>query len=143
MHWIWMIKIGAIDHVLNISILLICLYPLVLLLHYFLKWISEIALVEIIFHNFVQSWIQFHYWIVFSLSHFSYVTHNSHVVPVLWVILQKPGIIIFCIEFWILYQIGHFLSSSFFWSTSVTLIGRHVIREKLFNHAWFCHLFAW
>lgn len=134
MHRVRMIHVRSINHILNITVFLIRLNPLVLLLHNFLERVGEIAFVKIVFNYFVESWIKLHNWIVFSLSQIFETTHGPNVVPSLWIILKVPSIIVLLIHFWILHQVAHFLWLTSFWSTVITLIDGNVICHKLFDH---------
>jgi len=64
MHWVWMVNVRSIDHIFDVSFVLV---PHVLLLHNFLEGIGEI-LFTLGLDHLVKSRIQRHNWIFFLVQ---------------------------------------------------------------------------
>ena len=83
------------NQVFDVSVFLSCRSPFMLLLHYFLERIGEIAFFfSVCLDNFVECGVKFHYWIIFILCEILDEAHGPHVVPMLRILLQEPRIIV-------------------------------------------------
>lgn len=91
-----MIQVSSVDRIFDQSIVF---GPGILLLHNLLKWIGEIIfIVSILVDNFIKRRIEFHNWILLVIHLILEETSCPQVVPVLWVVLEEPSIVIFEVE---------------------------------------------
>ena len=64
-----MIDISSVNHVFDVAIFGILILPLMLLLHYLLEWISEIArIIFLCLNSLIQSWVKFHDGVIINIA---------------------------------------------------------------------------
>jgi hypothetical protein len=90
-----MVKICSVDHVLDESILLVVGQPLVLLLHHFVEWVSEVITTSRYLDLLIEGWVELHNGVIFLLCDVFQKSSSSDIVPNLRIVLQEPCIIIF------------------------------------------------
>ena len=96
-----MVKVSSVNRVFDVGGIF---DPHILLLHNLLKWISKIVFIlSRLVNNLVKSWIQLHNGVLFIIKLVFEKPNSPEVVPVLRIVLQKPGIVILQIKFWLRY----------------------------------------
>jgi len=99
------VKVGAVYHILNEAAFLVIGKPLALLFHYLVERVGKVSVSTSNLNLLVQSGVQLHYWVFIMLGQVFQQTSCSNIVPVLWILLQEPSVIILIIHVWVLNQI--------------------------------------
>lgn len=98
-----MIKVSPVNDISDVRRII---DPRVLLLHNLMERIREILIDVLGWINYsVQSWIHFHDWIIFWFGNIFDLVDVLDVYPVLWVISEEPGIVVFDVQRWLIYQV--------------------------------------
>jgi len=140
-HRKWVVNISAVYHVFYKAMLLVRSKPLVLLLHNLMEGVSEVAILLVYLNLLVQSGVQLHDRVVLLLSQVLQLANRAQVVPVLWIVFQKPSIVVLGVHSWVLQEIGHLARALYSFSAVITLADSDVSCEEVFNHACLIHLF--
>ena len=99
MHRVWVVKVRSINHILDVGMFLIRGSPHMLLLHYLLEGICEVGFIQLgCLDSLVERGVEFHDRIVLVLCEILEEAHRPQIVPMLWILLQKPSIIVLDIE---------------------------------------------
>lgn len=105
-----------------------------MLLHNFLERICKIILIfSTLVNNFIKRRVEFHDWIFFFIHLILEKASCSQVVPVLWVVLEKPCVIILQVQFWISDKVGNPLIRGILGLTVFAHVHSHVACEKLLD----------